>query len=248
MVLGEAVSLDVYTMTWNEEYMLPYFLRHYEQFADRIFVIDDESTDATRDIAAAHPKVEVLPCPFSGLQEILKARTFSRIYRGISRGVADWVIVVDCDEFIYHPRLLEVLAEQKATGAHIIKPDRGWMLGARETPQTTGQLYDSCTLGFPKRAYAKPVIFNPSADVWFTPGQHFVRSQGAQVAHGTGIQLLHCCYLSRPWIIDHLQRRWSRMPPHEEKRISDAGMTMEIAKVSALQAYASMKPWSMSCV
>lgn len=241
--------LHVYTMTWNEEYMIEYFLRHYEGVADKIFVIDDQSTDRTREIVRAHPKAEIIGYPLEpGLVEPAKAKLFSRVYRGISRGVADWAIVVDSDEFIFHPNLRGVLEEQKALGNHIIKPDKGWMLGARTTPQTTGQLYESCTLGFEKRSYAKPVIFDAAIDVWFALGQHSVRSKGARMVSGTGTHLLHCCYLSWEWILDHLHRRWARMPQHELDRIAAGGLTLELAIERARRAYHSMRPWSLQCV
>ena len=36
---------------WNEEFMLPHFLKHYSKYADRIFIINDHSTDKTVEIA-----------------------------------------------------------------------------------------------------------------------------------------------------------------------------------------------------
>jgi glycosyltransferase involved in cell wall biosynthesis len=229
--------LHVYTMTHNEEYMIEYFLRHYTTVADRIFVIDDASTDRTREIVAACPIAEIIDYPYpSGLMEKYKAMSFSKIYRHLSRGVADWVICVDCDEFIYHPRLREVLAEQRALGVQGIRP-RGVVLGAEQTPHTDGQLYDACPLGFATHRYSKPVIFDPAVDIWFYSGQHQAKT-AAPMVEGTGIDLFHCCYLSREWIRDHMRIRWARMPPEEVARFG--GITQAHATEKALWRYKKM--------
>ena len=57
------MTIHVYNIVHNEEFLLPYYLRHYEQFADKIFIFDDESTDRTAEIAKAHPKVTYLKYP-----------------------------------------------------------------------------------------------------------------------------------------------------------------------------------------
>ena len=52
------MKIRVYTVAWNEEKILPHFLRHYARFADRIVVYDNGSNDRTRDIIFAHPQAE----------------------------------------------------------------------------------------------------------------------------------------------------------------------------------------------
>ena len=51
-----------YVIAWNEELMLPYYLRHYSTFCDKIIVYDNMSTDSTRMIAESYGDlVEVVP-------------------------------------------------------------------------------------------------------------------------------------------------------------------------------------------
>ena len=50
------MKIDVYTLCWNEEVRLPYFLRHYEKFANKIVVFDNESDDGSRKLVEDHPK------------------------------------------------------------------------------------------------------------------------------------------------------------------------------------------------
>ena len=44
------MKIHIYTPTWNEEKILPYFLRHYEQFAERIFIFDGGSDREKRKV------------------------------------------------------------------------------------------------------------------------------------------------------------------------------------------------------
>jgi len=81
MSLSPTHTLSVYTICWNNEFILPHFLEHYSQFADRIFIIDDHSTDLTAEIAKAHPMVTYSLYGFSGLNEDEFNDTFYSFYK-----------------------------------------------------------------------------------------------------------------------------------------------------------------------
>jgi len=44
------MKIEAYIVTYNDERILPYTLRHYKQFAD-IIIVDNNSSDRTIDIA-----------------------------------------------------------------------------------------------------------------------------------------------------------------------------------------------------
>src|ERR1700722_20355846 len=56
---SRGLRIHVYSICWNERRMIEYFLRHYETFAERIVIYDDDSDDGTKEILLAHNKVEV---------------------------------------------------------------------------------------------------------------------------------------------------------------------------------------------
>jgi glycosyltransferase involved in cell wall biosynthesis len=47
------MNIHVYTVAYNEELLMPFFLRHYKRFANHITVFDNESTDKTAELAKA---------------------------------------------------------------------------------------------------------------------------------------------------------------------------------------------------
>ena len=216
-------KLHVYTMTWNEEYMIKYFLRYYETVADRIFVIDDNSSDGTRDIVKTCPKTTLLPYPFpSGFNEYDKTNCFATEYRKYSRD-AEWVIVGDCDEFIYHPDLRNFLDKKRAEGRRAIKAT-GYFFASKEIPNTEGQLFDAMPyhhrLRKIKHSYDREVVFDPKLDVKFKPGCHPpTEFSDGVIAGRCGLSLYHCCHLSRQWIVDHLDRRIARMNDQSYKNM-----------------------------
>jgi hypothetical protein len=86
-------------MWYDEAFLAPFFLRHYA-FADTIHILlDEETTDNTREIISKFKNVNVIPVHFPDmLDDQLKVEKINELYRSID---SDWVIVVDSDEFLF---------------------------------------------------------------------------------------------------------------------------------------------------
>ena len=208
--------IHVYSIMWNEEYMLPYFLRHYENFCDKIFIIDDHSTDKTVEIAKNHPKVQLLQFGYSrGLNEDDFSRCFEQSYKKFSRGVADWVICVDADELIYNPDILGALEKARAEGKRALKTT-GYTMMAKTLPSGSGQIYDECRQGLRARGYDKEVVFDPSLDVKFSDGRHSITVGGGIKPTKAKLALLHFRYLSRDYLVERTKTIFARMDMSDE--------------------------------
>lgn len=195
------VSIDVYSNMYNEELVLPYWLRHYETFADRIFVWDDDSTDKTREILGKHPKVTLLPRERHGLDDAYFVNTLYPQYEKYSRGISDWVIVADGDEFIYHPHIREVLADPKVQARKIIHC-AGFAMISEGPPTTTGQIYDEIKMGVRDLKESKWTIHSSNIQIRHKYGRHgppanFYQFRGDR---NTGIKSLHYRLLGEDYI------------------------------------------------
>ena len=94
------MSVEIITTWYNEEFLAPFFLRHYA-YADRITLLyDRDTTDNTLAIASSYPNVHVVPFRFpdmfdSGLKQV-------QMYQQYKASSCDWVVMVDSDEFIFY--------------------------------------------------------------------------------------------------------------------------------------------------
>ena len=88
--------------------LLPHFLHHY-RFAEKIVIYDHNSTDDSAAIIRSFTNTTLRMLPFSDeIHEDYYLTIKNHAYQE-SRGQADFVIVVDIDEFVYHPFLLDLL-------------------------------------------------------------------------------------------------------------------------------------------
>ncbi len=200
------MNIDVYTMVWNEERRLPRFLNHYRQFARTIHVADHGSTDRTPELlAAASIRVEHLPDDgffhWDGPDGVLAWR--NNAWKQ-SRD-ADWVIVVDVDEILYHHDLLTYLLNCRNRGITV--------------PGTYGfQMIDECR-GAPSWWFSKDCIFRPDVvdEINFNHGCHVANPTGlVERDQDPELKLLHYPGWDDPqWLWEKNQKRAARVLPAE---------------------------------
>lgn len=163
--------LHTYTSTWNDLYMIRFYVRHWAQYASKIFVYDDDSTDGTREfLESCAPLVEIKSPGFHGIDEILLQEMRNREYKINSRGVADWVVIGDSDEFHYHPNMLGRLAEMKAQG-YCAVVSHGYQMFSEVAPQGDVQMSAVIKKGLQDHMYNR-VIFRPELDISIGIGHH----------------------------------------------------------------------------
>lgn len=205
------MKIDVYSNMRNEIRLLPYFLRHYESFANRIFVWEDQSDDGTREMLEAHPKVTVLDPGFHGANDELYIKKLWPQYRDISRGHADWCMCVDADEFVYHPDLVNKLGECLAQNKKRLRLS-GFTMYTDAFPTTNGQIYDEIKYGWPDRWSKKTVVFTPDVHMIWTVGRHQCMHNSVHPTQkDTGISLLHFRYLGAEYFLSRHLKNFANM-------------------------------------
>ena len=191
------MKTTVFTICWNEEYILPYFLRHYA-FADRIFIYDNESDDRTREIATADPRVTFRTFSTGNEQNNLAMRTIkNQCWKGCD---SDWVIVVDVDEFLDARKAMEQYCGRNV----VIRPKGLHMIGR-------GEPVDKISLAIRSPAYDKPCCFSPKiGEINYNFGAHDAKPIGHEAFINTGI-LRHYAFLSEEYLLSRWRRYAARI-------------------------------------
>src|SRR3990172_147094 len=158
----------VYTICKDEVDMIPWFLRHYETFAERIIVYDEQSKDGTREILMRHPKVEIREWTGRGLDDEMFTH-FVNTVPAEAAGHADWVMWSDVDELLYNPNISHVLKNANedmilARGYALISGEKGMYVNH--------QLYHCVRTGYQQPNYDKYICWRPQIKVAHTIGRH----------------------------------------------------------------------------
>ena len=200
--------------------MLGFFFRHSDAWVERYVIYDDGSDRATLDRLVRHPAVEVRSMPPRQPGSYLAAARALRdgMWKE-SRGQADWVIVTDIDEHIYHPDLPAYLARCKAEGVTAI-PGLGYQMVSRQPPEPDAVLARDYTRGVPSRLMNKLSLFDPDRidDTHFTAGRHAAKLTG-RVQYPVCDELvnLHYKYLDANRALARNQELLARLTPAEQR-------------------------------
>lgn len=199
--------IHLYAFCWNEERIIPFFLRHYEPIVDRLFIYDDNSTDRSPELLRASRKVELRSLPRDGVSYNVRHHAMFEYVWKESRGKADWVVLCDMDEFLYHPDFHGYLARSHEKGLTIIRAN-GFDMVAPGFPPPAASLPQTVRRGSRHFHYDKTSVFNPDAieQINFTPGRHLAEPSGRVVFnHRREIKLLHYKNLGADYLIQRSQ-------------------------------------------
>ena len=179
--------------------MLPFFFLHYDKLVERYVIYDDGSSDNSQEILRLNPKVELRPTPRYGNPGSRVASQLALLETcwKESRGIADWVIVTDIDEHLYHPDMYRYLAQCRAQGVTII-PALGYQMLSHQFPEHKTLLCNSLSRGACDSLYSKLNIFSPNEidATNYTPGRHTAAPTGRVVLPARDeVMLLHYRYL-----------------------------------------------------
>ena len=195
--------LHSYILNYNGEILLPYILQHYSIFSDRIFLLDNYSTDKSREIASKFPKVTIFNLEPEGRHDYTEIMNVKNHFWKRSRGIADWVAIVDLDELISHPTLLTVLDETKTNGYGIIKCV-GYNMVSNTPPSGIAPIIQQIQMGKRAANYDKAALFRPDeVDINYGDGCHNFYPTGNTKTVPDIVKILHYKYLG----IDYLCAR-----------------------------------------
>jgi glycosyltransferase involved in cell wall biosynthesis len=179
--------------------MINQFIDWYS-YADTITILDNHSSDRTAKIALSRG-CKVVPYGTNEQDNLLMAKVKETCWQG---STADWVIVCDIDEFVYHPVLREVLSNTpasviKCVGYHMVSEDLA--LNKDVKYGTRAPVYDKC------------LIFKPSRilKMNWTLGCHSCEPTG-DVCYLEGVvNLFHFHYIGRAQVHSRYNQYLQRM-------------------------------------
>ncbi len=202
--------IHYYAPACNEELILPFLFRHYARWVDRFVVYDSDSTDGSVELLRRTPKVEIRTVPWTQPDSMVASlRDLHNTCWKESRGTADWVIVADIDEFLYHPDFLNYLRKCRRRGVTCI-PALGYEMVSDRFPQPDGTLLSTVRRGVPHRMMSKLRLFDPNAveETNFGPGGHEASPTG-RIVYPKRDEMLLLHYKSLG--ADYLCRRFAMM-------------------------------------
>jgi glycosyltransferase involved in cell wall biosynthesis len=202
------MKVDLYTIVWNEEEMLPFFFRHYDSLVEGYVVYDDGSTDRTLEMLAAHDRVEVRPFVRTDPGSyVLSAQSLHDTVWKESRGRANWVIIAAVDEHLYHRvglgRYLRIAGRRGITAV----PALAFQMVTGVFPSSQEKLSRTRRYGVPLDKYNKLSVLNPNAidETRYEVGRHQAAPEGrVQYPKQDHLLLFHYKFLG----IDYLLRRY----------------------------------------
>jgi len=165
------MMIDAFIFCWNEEEILPFTLDYYSEFCDSIILLDNFSTDSSLEIAKQYSKVKVISWGVAGIyDDRLLTLAKNTCYKDHGRG-ADWVIVADCDEFLYHPKIREKLYEYREAGITVPLTE-GFDMISQKFPEIGSSLLEQVKIGVPQEGMNKSLVFDPRVNLVYMTGAH----------------------------------------------------------------------------
>ena len=174
------MKIHVYLLCYNEEKIISNIIDYYKQFASKIFILDNYSTDSSVDIAKQYKDVKIIPwASESGkIDESKYVQLKSELYKSYSRKggayteeIADWVIACDMDEILYHPDIKLALSYYKEKNITVPWVTGFDMVGDNELAFDKS-IIEQYKYADRNKAFDKRVVFDTNFDMSYSYGCH----------------------------------------------------------------------------
>ena len=207
------MKITVYTMCYNEESILPFFLNHYSKFATEIIIYDNESTDNTVSIASKHPLVSDIKTikTDNSIDDRILSNFKNTCWKDC---ISDFAIVVDVDELLYHPDIINFLSNNY--NYSMFKPF-GYNMISTSFPQPNKNITSQIKMGVRDILFDKQCLFKPKEliDINYDHGAHVCKpefkSNNSETYFSSDLKLLHYKYLGLQYILDKNKRCSDRL-------------------------------------
>lgn len=172
--------IHLYTLTYNEEKILPFFFQHYESVVDKFFIYDNNSTDNTVEICKKRNDTKVIKWDSNKkLNEFKLTEMRNNIWKK-SKGKCDFVIMCDADEFLEFPSMSSLFVILKIRKYSVVKPVGYAMVSKKFPVFGRDQISDQVKRGFRAPLMDKCVVFDPNqiTEMNFSLGSHYCMPEG----------------------------------------------------------------------
>jgi len=163
-----------YALCWNEEKILPFVFDYYDAFVQSFYFYDNDSTDNSEQIIRSKTNAMITKFHTEGNDNTIKVKIKNNCWKK-SRGKADYVIVCDMDEFIFHPQMKEFLLNAMKQKKTLFHP-HGYEMYAESYPMYKKGclLTEIVKRGVPSEWYDKCILFDPCGivEINYEPGAH----------------------------------------------------------------------------
>lgn len=204
--------IHLYSICYNEKVLMPHFLDYYSGFCDKIHIYDNQSDDDTIKICEKYSNVSVLTFDTAGkIRDDIYLTIKNNIWKK-SRGIADYVIICDIDEFLYHHDMLNFLNQIQSNNVTIVKPI-GYNMVSEVLPASSNNLFEDFQYGVRSISFDKVIMFNPNLidEINFDFGAHTCNPVGKVIYSANEFKLLHYKYLNLEYVVDRYNKMSTRL-------------------------------------
>lgn len=225
------MKILVTTLARNEQSIIPYFVHHYFDIADKIVIVDHESTDNTIQEALKTYNALVLRHGQKCELEILKmkndgwddhlSKTFKETLYKNYRNDFDIVFTLDTDELWYHKHNLRNHLEDlwKIRKERLCIKPIGIQMMSENFPEYNNEKITSIVkTGLRDPGFDKPSCFSTKLNLYAGYGMHFAKHLDTQgnvvnLLHSQEIFMLHYKLLGFDYAFDRLKSTRKNLSP-----------------------------------